>query len=143
TAGDRSVEARCIQVVGIDLVRQGDLGAASGVLARAEEVMRRAHQHSALASLLQWHADQQAARASRLFATTNDEWGLATAMGFRAQVALEIGDTAHAHALYSQLLAWSTKDRQLLAIADARLGLADVAVRARDFDTATRELAAG
>ena len=195
TAGDRSVEARCIQVVGIDLVRQGDLGAASGVLARAEAVMRRAHQHSALASLLQWHgylqvsmgqygpaqrllqeavteagvsanqsalgwalvnlsqislgvhdlrsADQQAARASRLFATTNDEWGLATAMGFRAQVALEVGDTAHAHALYSQLLAWSTKDRQLLAIADARLGLADVAVRARDFDTATRELAAG
>ena len=195
SAGDRSVEARCIQVVGIDLVRQGDLGAASGVLARAEAVMRRAHQHSALASLLQWHgylqvsmgqygpaqrllqeavteagvsgnqsalgwalvnlsqislgvhdlrsADQQAAHASRLFAATNDEWGLATAMGFRAQVALEVGDTAHAHALYSQLLAWSTKDRQLLAIADARLGLADVAVRAGDFHAAMHELDAG
>ncbi|HWG53083.1 MAG TPA: CHAT domain-containing protein [Gemmatimonadaceae bacterium] len=195
TGGDNSVEARCIQVVGIDLVRQGDLGGASRELTRAEALMRRAHQHSALASLLQWHgylqvsmgsygpaqrllqeavteagvsgnqsalgwalvnlsqislgvhdlrsADQQAARAARLFTATNDTWGLATAMGFRAQVALEVGDTAHAHALYSQLLGWATKDRQLLAIANARLGLADVAVRGSDFDTATHELAAG
>lgn len=88
-------------------------------------------------------ADRDAALATASFRSTSDGWGLATAMELSAQIALAVGDTARARALLVRMLAWATHDEQPLAVADAHLWLADLALRSGTWTAAERELAAG
>ncbi|MGH7647592.1 MAG: hypothetical protein ACREND_05710, partial [Gemmatimonadaceae bacterium] len=75
-------------------------------------------------------AEQRAARAESTFRATHDEWGLATAIGLRGQIALDIGDTAAARRQYTVALDLAERDRLALGIGGAHLALADLAVRA-------------
>ena len=61
-------------------------------------------------------AEQRAARAESTFRATRDEWGLATAIGLRGQVALDIGDTAAARRQYTVALGLAERDRLALGI---------------------------
>ena len=85
-------------------------------------------------------AEDRAARAESSFRATKDQWGLATAIGLRGQVALDIGDTAAARRQYTVALGLARRDRNALGIAGAHLALADLAVRERDWPVARREL---
>lgn len=87
-------------------------------------------------------AEDRAARAESSFRTTKDQWGLATAIGLRGQVALDIGDTAAARRQYTVALGLAEHDHNALGIAAAHLALADLAVRAGDWRAAQRELEA-
>jgi len=87
-------------------------------------------------------AERRAARAESTFRATKDEWGLATAIGLRGQVALDIGDTAAARRQYTVALDLAERDRLALGTGGAHLALADLAVRAGDWRAARRELAA-
>jgi len=87
-------------------------------------------------------AEDRAARAESSFRTTRDQWGLATAIGLRGQVALDIGDTAAARRHYTVALGLAEHDQNALGIAGAHLALADLAVRAGAWRSAQRELEA-
>lgn len=87
-------------------------------------------------------ADDRAARAESSFRTTKDQWGLATAIGLRGQVAVDVGDTAAARRQYMVALDLAQRDHNALGIGGAHLALADLAVRAGDWQGARRELEA-
>lgn len=87
-------------------------------------------------------AEDRAARAESSFRATKDQWGLATAIGLRGEVALDIGDTAAARRQYTLALGLAEHDRNALGIGGTHLALADLAVRAGDWRGAQRELAA-
>lgn len=87
-------------------------------------------------------ASRDLARAAALFDTLGDRGGRITATGFQGVVALEVGDTARARTLFRQLRDWAARDQQPIALADAHVSLADIAIRERDWATARRELRA-
>lgn len=151
-AHDYAGLAAVLQWHGYLMVSVGNYGLARQLLERAVREARTSDNLSALGwSYLNLgqisysmsdlaSASGQAALAEASFRMTRDGWGTATSMSLEAQVALDVGDTATARARYSDLLTWSLRSHNLLNAAAARLGLADLAVRRRDWLSAQQQL---
>ncbi|HEU4588156.1 MAG TPA: CHAT domain-containing protein [Gemmatimonadales bacterium] len=79
-------------------------------------------------------------RSVALMRQLGDDWGVQNALGFTGQLALATGDTARARAVFTELVGRAARTGDVPLEAEYHRSLANVAIRAKQWEVATREL---
>lgn len=79
-------------------------------------------------------------RSLELMRQLGDDWGVQNALGFTGQLALATGDTARARAVFTELVGRAARAGDVPLEAEYHRSLASVAIRAKQWQEAAREL---